>query len=194
MESSVLLDTYIYLPVHPTFKPFLWNVTSSPHFRKYLSDFYMSGTALDAREIVTGVQSLSCIWLFVTPWTAVCYARLPCPSLSSGACSNLCPLSWWCHPTISSSVIPFSCLQSFLASGSFLKSWLFALDGQSIGAWASASVLPMNIQLFSLRLTGLISLQSKGLSKVFSNTTVWKHQSFGTQPSSQSNSHIHTWP
>ena len=125
----------------------------------------MSGTALDAREIVV-VQSLSYIWLFATPWTAVCYARLPCPSPSPGACSNLCPLSWWCHPIISSSVIPFSsCLQSFLASGSFLKSWLFALGGQSLGASASASVLPMNIQWFSLRLTSLISLQSKGLPK-----------------------------
>ena len=149
----------------------------------------MSGTALDAREIVV-VQSLSYIWLFATPWTAVCYARLPCPSPSPGACSNLCPLSWWCHPIISSSVIPFSsCLQSFLASGSFLKSWLFALGGQRIKSSASASVLPMNIQgWFPLVLTGLISLLSKGLSRVFANTTVQKHQA-----SLWSNSHMHTW-
>ena len=124
------------------------------------------------------------------------HARLPCPSSSPGACSNSCPLSQWCHPTISSSVIPFaSCLQSFPASGSFPMSWLFALGGQSIGASASASVLPMNIQdWFSLGLTGWISLQSKGLSRVFSNTTVQKHQFFSTHLSSQCNSHIHTWP
>ena len=113
------------------------------------------------------------------------HARLPCPSLSPQACANLCPLSQWCHPTISSSVIPFSCcLQSFPASGSFPMNWLFAAGGQSIGVSASASVLPMNIQdWFPLGLTGLISLQSKGLSRVFSNTTVEKHQFFSTQPS-----------
>ena len=114
------------------------------------------------------------------------YSRpgFPCPSPSPGACSNSCLLSYWCHSTISSSVIPFSCLQSFPASGSFLVSWLFASVGQSIGASASASVLPMNIQdWFSLGLTGLIYLQSKGLSRVFSNTTIQKHQFFGAQPS-----------
>ena len=101
------------------------------------------------------------------------HARLPCPSISPGICSHSCPLSWWCHPTISSSAIPFSsCLQSFLASGSFPMSQFFASGGQSIGASASASVLPMNIQdWFPLGLSGLISLQSKGLSRVFSNTT-----------------------
>ena len=113
-----------------------------------------------------------------------------------GACSISCPSSQWCHPTISSSVFPFSfCLQSFPAPGSFLMSRLFISGGQSIGTSASASVLPMNIQdWFPLGLTGLISLQSKGLSRVFSSITVQKHQFFGTQPSSQSNSHIHTWP
>ena len=121
-------------------------------------------------------------------------ARLPCPSPSPGVCSNSCPLSQWCHPTISSSVVPFSCLQSFPASGSFLMSQLFASGGQSIGASASASVLPMNFQdWFPLGWTGWISLQSKGLSRVFSNTTVQKHQFFGAQPSLWSNSHIHTW-
>ena len=106
------------------------------------------------------------------------HTRLPCPSPTPGACSNSCPLSQWCHPAISSSVIPFSsCLQSFPASGSFPMSQVFTSGGQSIGA--SASVLPMNIQdWFPLRLTGLISLQSKGLSRVFSNTTVQKHQFF----------------
>ena len=122
-------------------------------------------------------------------------ARLPCPSPSPGACSNSGPLSQWCYPTISSSVIPFSSsLQSFPASRSFLMSQLFASGGQTTEASASASVLSMNIQdLCPLGLTGLISLQSKRLSRVFSNTTVQKHQFFGTQPSLWSNSHIHTW-
>ena len=123
------------------------------------------------------------------------HSRLPCPSPSPGACSNSCPLSRWCHPTILSSVLSFSsCLQSFPASGSFPMSQLFTSGGQSVGASASASVLPMNIQdWFSLGLTGLISFQSKALSRVFSNTTVQKHQSFGIQSSLCSNSHIHTW-
>ena len=122
------------------------------------------------------------------------HARLPCPLPALGACSNSCPSSWCCHPTISSSIIPFSsCLQSFSASESFLMSWLFASGGQSIGASASASVLPMNIpDWFPLGLTGLISLQCKGLSRVFSNTTVQQHQFFSTQLSLWSNSHIHT--
>ena len=122
------------------------------------------------------------------------HTRLPCPSPSSIVCSNSCPLRQWCYPTISCSVSPFSYLQSFPASGSFPMSCLFASGGQSIGDSASASVLPMNIQgRFPLGLTGLISLQSKGHSRVFSNTTVQKHQFFGTQPSLWSNSHIHTW-
>ena len=106
------------------------------------------------------------------------YARLPCPSLSSRVCSNSCPLSRWCHPTISCSVILFSsCPPSFSASGSFPVSCLFASGGQSIGASASASVLPMNIQgWFPLELTGLISLLSKRLSRVLSSTTIWKHR------------------
>ena len=106
------------------------------------------------------------------------HARLPRPSPSSRACSNSCPLSWWCHPTISSSVVPFSSrLQSFPASGTFPMSWLFSSGDQSVGA--SASVLPMNIQdWFPLGLTGLVSWQSKGLSRVFSNTTVQKNRFF----------------
>ena len=113
------------------------------------------------------------------------HTRPPCPSPSPGACSNSCPLSWWCQPTISSSVVPFSsCLQSFPASGSFLMSQLFASGGQNIAASASASILPMNIQdWFPLGCTGWITSQSKGLSRVFSNTLVQKHQFFGTQPS-----------
>ena len=121
--------------------------------------------------------------------------RLPCPSPSPRACSNSCPLSQWCHPSIPSSVIPFSsCLQSFPGSGLFLVSQLFDSGGQSIGASASSSVLPMNIQdWLPLGLTGLIPLQSKGLSGVLSNTAVQKHQFFGTQSSLWSNSHIHMW-
>ena len=121
--------------------------------------------------------------------------RLPCPSPSPRVCSNSCPLSQWCHPTISSSVVPISShLQSFPASGSFPMSWLFPSGGQSIGASASASVFPKNIQgWFPLGQTGLNSLLSKGLSRVFSSTTVQNHQFFGTQPSLWSNSHIHTW-
>ena len=109
--------------------------------------------------------------------------RLLCHSASPTACSNLCPLSRWCYPTISFSVILFSsCLLYFPASGSFSMSWLFASGGQNIGASASPSVLPMNIQgWFPLGWTRWISLQSKGLSRVFSNTTVQKHQFFGTQ-------------
>ena len=118
------------------------------------------------------------------------HARLPSHSPSPRACSDSCPLSWWCHPTISSSVVPFSsCLQSFPASGSFPMSWLSTLGGQSIGA--SSSVLPMNIHSwFPLGLTGLVSLLSKGLSRVFFSTTVQKHQFFGAQPSLWFNFHI----
>ena len=124
------------------------------------------------------------------------HARPPCPSPTPGVHSNSYPLSRWCHPAISSSVVPFSsCHQSLPASGSFSMSQLFTWGGQSIGVSASASVLPMNTQDWSpLEWTGWISLQSKGLSRVFSNTTVQKHQFFGAQLSSQSNSHIHTWP
>ena len=111
------------------------------------------------------------------------HARLPCPSPTPGAWSNSCSLSWWCHPTISFSVVPFSsCLQSFPALGSFQMSQFFASGGQSIGVSASALVLPMSIQdWFPLGWTGFISLQSKGLSRVNSNTTVQKHQFFGAQ-------------
>ena len=121
------------------------------------------------------------------------HTRLPCPSPTPRACSNSCPSIRWRHPTISCSVVPFSsCFQSFPASGSFLMSQFFASGGQSIRA--SASVLPMNIQdWFPLGLTGLISLQSKELSRFFSNTTVQKHQFFGAQLSLWSNSHILTW-
>ena len=111
------------------------------------------------------------------------HARPTCPSPTSGVYSNSYSLSWWCHPTISSSVVPFSSfLQSFPASGSFQRSQLFASVGQSIGVSSSTSVFPVNTQdRFPLRWTGWISLQSKGLSRVFSNTVVQKHQFFGAQ-------------
>ena len=121
------------------------------------------------------------------------HARLLCPSPTRGAYSNSCPLNRWCHPTISSSIIPFSsCLQTFPPSGSFQMSQFFTSHGQSIGA--SASVLRKNIQVwFPLGWTSWISLLSKGFSRVFSSTTVQKRQFFSAQFSFQSNSHIHTW-
>ena len=123
------------------------------------------------------------------------HSRLPCPSPTRRAYSNSCPSHQWCHPAISCSVVPFSsCLQSFPASGSFPVIWLFASGGYSIGASASASVLPVSIQgWFPLGLTGLISLQSKGLLVIFNSTAIWKHQFFGAQPSLWSISHICTW-
>ena len=124
------------------------------------------------------------------------HARPPCPSPALGVYINSCPLSRWCHPTISFSVVSFfSCPQSFPASGSFQMSQLFASGGQSIGVSASTSVLSMNTLVWSpLGWTGWISLQSKGLSRLFSNTTAQKHQFFSAQLPSQSNSYIHTWP
>ena len=123
------------------------------------------------------------------------HATSLCPSPPTRVYPNSCPLSWWCHPNISASVVHFSsCLQSFLASGSFQMSWLFKAVGQTTGASALASVFPMNIQgWFPLGLTGLISWLSKGLSRVFSNTTIQKHQFFSAQPSLWSNSHMPTW-
>ena len=160
----------------------------------------MVATYLCHKQIITVlnsgfslVQSLSGVWL--------CYPMdcsmpgFPAHHQPPRDCSNSCPSSQWCHSTISSSVVPFSsCPQSSPASGSFPMSQLFAWGGQSIGVSASTSVLPMNTQdWFPLGWPGWISLQSKGLSRVFSNTTVQKHQFFSAQLSSQSNSHIHTW-
>ena len=122
------------------------------------------------------VQLLNPVWLFATPWTAAC--QIPYSSPSPGVCSNSCPVSQWCHTTISSSIVPYSfCLQSFAVSRSFPMSQLFTSSGQSTGASVSVSVLPMNIQgWFPLGLTALIFLQSKGLSEVFSSITVQRHQ------------------
>ena len=136
------------------------------------------------------VQLLNCVRLCDSVDCSI--TRLLCLPLSPRACSTSYPLSGWCYLTISSSATPFSfCLQSFPVSGSFLMNWLFTSGGWSIGASASASVLPMNIQdWFPLGFTGWISLQSKGLSRVFSNTTIRKHQFFGAQASLWFNSHI----
>ena len=149
--------------------------------------FHLSRNTVHA---VTSLQSLSCVRLFATPWTAARQASLSITT--PGAYSNSCPSSRWCHPTISSSVVPFSShLQSFPASGSFPMSWFFTSGGQSTGVSALVSFLPKNTQNWSpSEWTGWISLQSKGLSRVFSNTTVQNHQFFGAQLSSQSNSHF----
>ena len=136
--------------------------------------------------VFSSIQWLSCVWLFVTPWTAAHQAS--CPSSTPRVHPNPCPSSQWCHPTISSSVVLFSFYpQSLRASGSFKMTQLFTSGGQSIGASASTSVLPMNTQDWSpVGWTGWISLQSKERSRVFSNTTVQEHQFFGAQLSLQS--------
>ena len=177
------------------------------HVLEYHSKVFMR-TLMTTRKWVSGLQrakkdaissvQFSCSVLSDSLWPhGLQHARLPCPSSTPRACSNSCPLSWWHHPIISSSVVPFSsCLQSFPESGSFQMSQFFASGNQNIGASASASasVLPVNIQdWFPLGLTGLISLQSKGLSRVFSNITVQNNQFFTAQLSLYSNSHIHTW-
>ena len=138
------------------------------------------------------LQSLSPVWLFETPWTAA--RQAPCPSPTPRVYPNSCPLSHWCHPATSFYVIPFSfCLQSFQASGSFPVSQLFKSGVQRTGVLASTLHLPMNIKdWFPLGWTGWISLQSKGFSRVFSNTTVQKRQFFSAHLSLWSNSHNHT--
>ena len=153
----------------------------------------MSNTSL---EILASVQfRLSVVSDSLRPHESQ-HTRLACSSPSPGVHSDSCSSSPWCHQAISSSVVPFSsCPQSLPAAESFPMSQLFTWGGQSTGVSALASFLPKKSQGWSpSEWTGWISLQSKGLSRVFSNTTVQKHQVFGTQPSSQSNSHIHTWP
>ena len=150
------------------------------------------------QRLFSSVQLLSHVWFFVTPWIAARQASLSITNSRSllKFWINSNSLSRWCHPVISSSVVPFSsCPQSLPASGSFPVSQLFEWGGQSIGVSALASVLPKNTQDWSpLGWMNWISLQSEGLSRIFSNTTVQKHQFFGAQLSSQSNSCIHTWP
>ena len=147
-----------------------------------MPSFMLRGRGVSPPESVVVIQPFSCVQLFEIH--GLQHTRLPCPSLIPAVWANSCPLSWWCHPAISSSLTSFSsCPQLFPASASLPMGWLFASAGHSIGASASASVLPMNIQdWFPLGLTGLISLQSRGLSRVFCNTTVQKHQFVGTYP------------
>ena len=144
----------------------------------FLTSMYLPNIGMNQ---FSSAQSLSCVRLLLPHGMQL--ARPPCTSPTPRVYSNSCPLSWWRHPTISSSVVPFSsCLQSFPASGSFPMSQFFTSGGQSIGVSASASVLLMNIQdWIPLGWTGGISLQSKGLSRVFSNTIVQKHQFFSAQ-------------
>jgi len=163
------------------------NDNVSNHF---LNIYYMIVTRFSSVQFSRSVMSDS-----LQPHESQ-HARPPCPLPTPGVHSNSRPSSRWCHPAISSSIVPFSsCPQSLPASGSFPMSQLFAWGGQSTGVSALASFLPKKTQDWSpLEWTGWISLQSKGLSRVFSNTTVQNHQFFGAQLSSQSNSHIHTWP
>ena len=175
-KNRKYFSCFFKLPLtHLPFLAFPCSLTPCNLVLRFQCFFYWD-TSLGFRFL--SVQSLSHVQLFVTPWTAACQA-----SLSITNSWSLCPSNWWCHPTISSSVVPFSsCLQSFPASGPFPMSQFFASGGWSIGASASASVLPMNIQdWFPLELTGWISLQFKGLSRVFSNTTVQKDPLFSAQ-------------
>ena len=167
--------------------------TNNEHMNKILNQFAKLKTT---KMTLSSVQfSCSVLSDSLRPHESQ-HNRPPCPSPTPRVHPNSCTSSWWCHPAISSSVVPFpSCLQFLPASESFPMSQLFTWDGQSIGVSALASVLPKDTQDSSpLEWTGWISLQSRGLSRVFSSTTVQKHQFFGAQLSSQSNFHIHTWP
>ena len=183
------------------FKLVLWSLSMCSHVLQAVFK------AQDKRDVA--INMLLCIYVYI--YNYVLYfsvaqscptlqpnglqnTRLPCPSLSPRACSDSSPLSQWCHPTIIILCHPLL-LQSFPASGSFPMSQFFISGGQSIGDSASPSVLPMNIQgWFPLEWTGLISLQAKGLSRVFFNTKIQKHQFFSAQPTLWSNTYIHTWP
>ena len=180
-------------------------LTSFIYLFRIYSIKYVSGPAFHTVQVLTHFSIIKSLSVKFSSVAQSCltlrphglqHTRPPGPSSTPEAYSNSRPLSWWCHPAISSSVVPFSfCPQSLPASGYFPMSQFFTWGGQSIGVSALSSVLPKNTQDWSpLGCTGWISLQSKGLSRVFSNTTVQKHQFFGAQLSSQSNSHIHTWP
>ena len=177
--------------INERFGPFCYYNFFSEHLSKkmfvYLSKYFLGINHYQFSRSVVSDSSRS---------HELQHTRPPCPSPTPGVHSNSCPSSRWCDPAISYSVVRFSSCPQFLpASGSFPISQLFAWGGRSTGISALASFLPKNTQDWSpLEWTGWISLQSKGLSTVFSNTTVQKHQFFGSQPSSQSNSHIHTWP
>ena len=194
MQSSHLIlcrPLLLLPPIPPSIRVFSNESALCIRWPKYWS---FSFNISPSNESFQSVQSLSCVWLFAIPWTTQ-HARPACPSPTPRVYPNPCPLTRWCHLTISTSVVPFSsCLQSFPTSGSFQMSQLLASGGQSTGVSDPASVFPTNIQdWFPLGWTGWISLLSKGLSRVFSNTTVQKHQFFGAQLSLYFNSHIHTW-
>ena len=168
-----------------TYKKLCWNFKDLFTGTKRLSGHFQFSSVQFSRSVVSD-DSLQ-------PHESQ-HARPPCTSPTPRVHPSSCPSSRWCHPAISSSVVPFSCPQSLPPSESLPMSQLFAWGGQSTGVSASASVLPKNTQDWSpLGWTGWISLKSKGVTSIFSNTTVQKHQFFGAQPSSQSNSHIHTW-
>ena len=176
-----------------------WMLSFKPAFAFSSFTFikrFFSSSPFSAIRVVqfSSVQLLSRVWLFVTHESQ--HAKPPCPSPAPGVHPNSCASSRWCHPAISSSVVPFSsCPQSLPESESFPMSQLFAWGSQSIAVFPSASGLPMNTQDWSpLGWTGWISLQSKGRARLFSSTTVQKHQFFDAQLSSQFNSHIHTGP
>ena len=182
--------TYFYIlnPLTPKWLPL------PPIWSKLLS-FYIVLTPLNPFSVVIRVAQFSCSVVSDTlrPY-GLKHARPPCLSPTPGAYWNSCPLSQWCHPTVLSSVVPFSCLQSFPASGSFLLGWLLPQVAKVLDLQLQHQSFQWNIQdWFPLGLTGLISLQSKGLSRVFSNTTVQKHQFFNVQLSLWSHFHIHTW-
>ena len=171
--------------------PYLCFKTSFDRTHVYVSPSPFAGTSTTFLIMLL----FSCSVVSDSLWPhGLQHTRLPCLPLSPSVCSNSCPLSRWCYPTVRFFVLPFpSCLQSFSASGSFPMSRLFASGGQSIAASASASVFPMNIQRwFPLWLTSFIS-RSKGLLRIFLSTTIQKHQFFGPQPSLWSHSHIRTW-
>ena len=187
MSSWISFGRLNFLRISPFFPgcPFYWYIVACEVKLKWRVSHSVASNSLrphglQPTGLLSSVQLLSHVSL--QPH-GLQHARLPCPSPTPGACSNACKSSQWCHPAISSSVIPFSSrFQSFPASGSFPMSLFFESDGQSIGVSASASLLPMNSQDWSpLGWTGWISLQSKGLSRVFSNTTVQKHQFLSTQ-------------
>ena len=195
-DDLMLVTSYLQKSTQVIVLNILRSLTSTCHNSNFLmllilfssGNIYLAGALLSSVQFNQSCQTLWCHELQHT--------RPPCPSPTPKVYSNSCPFSQQCHPAILSSVVPFSsCPQSVPASGSFPISQHFSWGGQSIGVSASASVLPMNTQDWSpLGWTGCISLQSKGLSRVFSNTTVQTHQFFGAQLSSQSNSHIQTWP
>ena len=186
----LILFFSVYLPTPHI--PLLW-VFSVSNFLLWITSYSVSCF----QSVSQSVSQFSRSVVYNSLWPHESeHARPPCPSPTPGVHSDSCPSSPWCHLAISSSVVPFSsCPQSLPASESFPMSQLFTWGGQSTGVSASASFLPKKSQGWSpSEWTGWISLQSKGLSRVFSNTTVQKHQFFGAQLSSQSNSHIHTWP